>query len=320
MPVHDFGDNKAALPDCPQMYRKLFDHTHEAIVLTDAEQRIMDLNPAFSELFGYASAELEGRNAAMLFAPESHRSKHGFAKGGFFAAVNYRKKSAEVFQGETEVCELTDSQGHITGFLTFIRDISERLKNMARLHREKEKFRVLVEGSPFGIVYIEAGGRYQYMNPKFSKIFGYTLDDVPTGDAWFKKAYPEKDYRSQIIGFWMADLKAAPIGEARPRTANVTCKDGTVKSITFKPVTLANGDQIMTCEDITEAVLLEAKLQQAQKLEAIGTLAGGIAHDFNNLLMGIQGRISVMRVDLDARHPHYEQLRSIEDYIRSATA
>jgi two-component system cell cycle sensor histidine kinase/response regulator CckA len=64
---------------------------------------------------------------------------------------------------------------------------------------------------------------------------------------------------------------------------------------------------------------LNDQLQQAQKMESLGTLAGGIAHDFNNLLMGIQGRISLMSLDLDDYHPHLEHTKAIETYIRSAT-
>ncbi|MBC2710157.1 MAG: response regulator, partial [Desulfosarcina sp.] len=56
----------------------------------------------------------------------------------------------------------------------------------------------------------------------------------------------------------------------------------------------------------------------SQKFKAIGTLAGGIAHDFNNLLMGIQGRTSLMSVDLEPSHPHSDHINAIEDYIRSA--
>ncbi len=72
-----------------------------------------------------------------------------------------------------------------------------------------------------------------------------------------------------------------------------------------------------TLKDITESKRLEAQFQQAQKMEAIGTLAGGIAHDFNNLLMGTQGNISLMLLDMDSSHPHYERLKSIERQIQS---
>jgi len=62
---------------------------------------------------------------------------------------------------------------------------------------------------------------------------------------------------------------------------------------------------------------LEAQFQKAQKFESIGTLAGGIAHDFNNLLMSIQGNASLMLMDIDSHHPHYEMLKIIEKQIQS---
>ena len=70
--------------------------------------------------------------------------------------------------------------------------------------------------------------------------------------------------------------------------------------------------------NITERKRFEAQLQQAQKFEAIGTLAGGIAHDLNNLLMGIQGRTSLMLLQTDPIQPQFEHLKEIETYIKRA--
>lgn len=64
---------------------------------------------------------------------------------------------------------------------------------------------------------------------------------------------------------------------------------------------------------------LETHLFNAQKFKAIGTLAGGIAHDFNNLLMGIQGRSSLMGIELDPCHPLMEHVKAIDECIASAT-
>jgi signal transduction histidine kinase len=64
---------------------------------------------------------------------------------------------------------------------------------------------------------------------------------------------------------------------------------------------------------------LEIQVQQAQKMESIGTLAGGIAHDFNNILMGIQGNASLMALKTDPGHPGYEKLKNIETYVENGT-
>jgi len=80
-------------------------------------------------------------------------------------------------------------------------------------------------------------------------------------------------------------------------------------------MTMDTGGQFVIYEDITERERLEAQLQLAQKMEALGTLAGGIAHNFNNLLTGIMGNASLVLLDIEPTHPHYGRLKSIEKLI-----
>jgi two-component system cell cycle sensor histidine kinase/response regulator CckA len=76
---------------------------------------------------------------------------------------------------------------------------------------------------------------------------------------------------------------------------------------------------IFILNDLSERKRMEAQFLQAQKMEAIGTLAGGIAHDFNNLLMVIQGNASLMLLNVDPSHPHYEMLLGIVKQVQSGS-
>ncbi|MCD6586653.1 MAG: response regulator [Desulfobacteraceae bacterium] len=71
--------------------------------------------------------------------------------------------------------------------------------------------------------------------------------------------------------------------------------------------------------EMAERKQLEKQLLQAQKIEAIGTMAAGIAHDFNNILSGIQGNTSLALLNIDAAHEHYNKFNDIESYVSSGT-
>jgi diguanylate cyclase (GGDEF)-like protein/PAS domain S-box-containing protein len=141
-------------------------------------------------------------------------------------------------------------------------DMTGRKAAEDELQKEKERLEILLEEFPLGVAVIARNGRYEYVNARFVDMFGYNLDDVPNGKEWFKRAYPDEEYRRQVRSSWLEDLKAAEQGERRPRTFTVRCADGTDKVVHFRPVSVQGGDQFVVCEDITERQRAEDRIRQ----------------------------------------------------------
>ncbi len=158
----------------------------------------------------------------------------------------------------------------LAGLRSRVAKLEEREAEQGRaekaLQEQEERYRILVEQSPLGISIIGKDGRYKYVNSKFTEIFGYTLQDLPTSREWLEKAYPDETYRNQAVSAWLEDLKQSNNGEVRPRVFRVRCKDGSEKVIHFRRVTLRSRDQFVIYEDITERKRAEAALLEERNL------------------------------------------------------
>jgi diguanylate cyclase (GGDEF)-like protein/PAS domain S-box-containing protein len=139
-------------------------------------------------------------------------------------------------------------------------EIKERKKTEELLQRERETFNSTLQDAPHGVAMIDMNGRYLYINSEFTNITGYTLEDVPTGKEWFRKAYPNPKYRRGVIEAWKKNF-ARKIFEGE---FSVVCKDGTVKEIDFRGTVLKNDRIIMTLSDITERIRTEGELQESE--------------------------------------------------------
>jgi len=97
-----------------------------------------------------------------------------------------------------------------------------------------EQFRDMVEHSPIPMAFYDRkNNTMEYLNSKFIKTFGYTLEDIPTLEAWWLRAYPDQAYRQQVMDTWNKVVKTA-IKEGGPIEAipyNVTCRNGEVRII-----------------------------------------------------------------------------------------
>ena len=158
-----------------------------------------------------------------------------------------------------------DSNGNVKYLVPEGRDISS-IKNAEKaLHEEKNRFMSLSENAPFGMVLIAKNGDYKYINPKFRELFGYPLEEIPNGREWFKRAFNDPKKRYEAMLTWKNDFKNAVPGEKKPRTYEVTAKNGDKKIVDFVPVLLENKEYLMTVNDITERKMAENALQQSEE-------------------------------------------------------
>lgn len=178
-------------------------------------------------------------------------------------------------------------------------DITPHKEAIQALDGERKKFQFLVDESPLGFALVGKDERFRYLNPRFVELFGYNLEDIPSRQIWLEKAYPEPRYRQEITFLWQhAKSTNDPGVFSMSSPLNLTCKDGKEKKVQIRIAFLATGEQVATYEDVSAQVRFEEKLRQAQKSEAIATLAGGIAHDFNNILSAIIGYSELIQYSL----------------------
>ncbi|MDD2365303.1 MAG: PAS domain S-box protein [Desulfuromonadaceae bacterium] len=180
--------------------------------------------------------------------------------------------------------------------------LQSELNERKKAEENLRKLSVAVEQNPASIIITDTNGIIEYVNPHFTKLTGYNLEEsvgqrtsiLKTGET------SNSEYRQ----LWETILNG---GEWRGEFHNRK-KNGELywEQALIAPIR-DNNDKISHFiaikEDITERKQLEGQLRHAQKMDAIGQLAGGIAHDFNNILTAIVGYASIMQLKLPDDSP-----------------
>lgn len=294
-----------ALAESEERYRTAIEHSNDAVSIIRGET-IQYVNRRFVEIFGYdRREEIIGKSVLVVVHPDDQDmviTMNRRRQRGEHVPVRYEFKGITK-DGRVIYIEVSATSIVYRGtpeYLVYLRDVTERKVAEEVMRNERNRFRTLSENAPFGIIMIDKEGDFEYINPKFKELFGYSLDDVPNSVQWFKKAFPDPKTRKEVISTWIDYLRSTKPGEKVPRTLPATCKDGTQKIIHFVPVRLATGEYIVTLEDITERIQAhEALVKSHQELERLNRAktkaVNHISHELRTPLAVIHGTIRLLK-------------------------
>ncbi len=185
-----------------------------------------------------------------------------------------------------------------------------------RLKESEERFRTIVESAQDAIFLKDNQLRYTLVNPIMERIYGLRAEEFigRSDEELFGTKVAERtlESESRVLGGEIVEQEEIRYVAKNPKTFH---------SIKV-PLTDSVGRITGLCgftRDLTSTRQLEAQLLQAQKMEAIGTLAGGISHDFNNLLQAILGYSQILLMGRNNSDPDAVKLREIEKAAQRAT-
>ena len=302
-----------ALKQSEEKYRVLFEDSLDPILMVDRHGAIVDVNHAFEKLFGYTFEESTSRLVHTLFANTSDgdRFEEEILQKGF---IQDREFKVRIKDGTERDCLFSSSArrgkgGQILGFQSIVRDVTDSKRAHEALRKSEARTRLLIEASPIGIM-IARNGVYSSVNPAFVSMFGYKNAQEIVGRAVeelcgpnsrslyvekMKQALEEKD---SVQHLELTGLKKG--GHSLEAVVWLRCTD-----IGDAPALIG------FLVDVSQERALRQQLSQAQKMQALGTLAGGIAHDFNNILFAMMGFTELVLDEIPEESSIHTNLKQI---------
>ncbi len=195
---------------------------------------------------------------------------------------------------------LRNSAGDIIGAVETLQDTSARKEAETALRESESKFRSIFDNKGTATFLFGEDHIIRECNLTFEELCGYSKSDIINKMKWSDFIAKENLEKMQKYHDQRSKGTGSPPSQYESRIVN---KAGEVKTV-IANVSLIGKQRIVSLTDITEQTLaaieneqLHKKLAQAQKMEAIGSLAGGIAHDFNNILGAIIGYTELAKMD-----------------------
>jgi PAS domain S-box-containing protein len=203
----------------------------------------------------------------------------------------------------------------LSAYITWqtIRNRSKKRLMEEAFRKEKETLSMILERTPHGISLVNNDGKYLYLNPYYTKITGYTLEDIPSRKEWFEKAYPDEEYRKKVLSTWNDVIIHE--GAGKIREFKIKCKNGDIKHIEFRSAFLKN-EKISVLTDVTLRKESEEIVREKDRLQGVLELSGAVCHEMNQPLMSTLGYFDLIMLDMPVDDPNYSRICKIQTQLK----
>ena len=311
-----------ALKKNEKKYRDLIDNTPDLRYRTDMDGRIIFISPSILKLSGYTVQEAIGLKMAedLYLIPEERKKLIAvLQRDGYIDDFEsqIRRKDGSTWWASTNAHFFKNDKGTILGVEGVTRDITDRKQAEDALKEREEQYRAVVDNLGDSIMRYDCDYRHIYANPTALETTGLAAD------RYLGKTHHEMGFSEHLCQLWEKNIQLVfDTGKQQNSEFDVELAQGKMSmELQLNPEFATNGtvkSVIGISRDVTvrkqaeaEKTQLESLLRQAQKMEAIGTLAGGIAHDFNNILFPIVGFAEMLQEDLPQNSPEQESITEV---------